>query len=307
MQIYLPIAEMSVDVLLLLGLGAGVGFLSGMFGVGGGFLMTPLLIFVGVPPPVAVASEANHITASSVSGVLAHWLRKGVDFKMGAYLLVGGMAGSSAGVWLFGVLSELGQIDLAISLLYVIFLSIVGILMLQESARTILRRRRHAGPPRRIRQPGWIRALPVKIRFHKSHLYISAFLPIGVGAVVGVLAGLLGVGGGFILVPAMIYLIGMPTSVVIGTSLFQVVFVTANVTFLQSIHNQTVDVVLAFFLLVGGVVGAQYGARIGARLPGEQMRGLLALLVLAVAVKLLLDLVITPDDLYSLQVLGRVR
>jgi uncharacterized membrane protein YfcA len=291
MQIYLPIAEMSVDVLLLLGLGAAVGFLSGMFGVGGGFLMTPLLIFVGVPPPIAVASEANHITASSVSGVLAHWLRKGVDFKMGLYLLIGGMAGSSAGVWL----------------LYVIFLGIVGILMAQESVRTIRRRRRNAAPAKRIRQPRWIRSLPLKVRFHKSRLYISAFLPIGVGALVGVLAGLLGVGGGFILVPAMIYLIGMPSSVVIGTSLFQVVFVTANVTFLQSVQHQTVDVVLAFFLLLGGVIGAQYGARVGARLPGEQMRGLLALLVLAVAIKLLLDLVITPDDLYSLQVTGAAK
>lgn len=307
MQIYLPIAEMSVDVLLLLGLGAAVGFLSGMFGVGGGFLMTPLLIFVGVPPPIAVASEANHITASSVSGVLAHWLRKGVDFKMGLYLLIGGMVGSSAGVWLFGILSERGQIDLAISLLYVIFLGIVGILMAQESVRTILRRRRNAAPAKRIRQPRWIRSLPLKIRFHKSRLYISAFLPIGVGALVGVLAGLLGVGGGFILVPAMIYLIGMPSSVVIGTSLFQVVFVTANVTFLQSVQHQTVDVVLAFFLLLGGVIGAQYGARVGARLPGEQMRGLLALLVLAVAIKLLLDLVITPDDLYSLQIVGAAK
>jgi uncharacterized membrane protein YfcA len=306
MQIYLPIAEMSVDVLLLLGLGAAVGFLSGMFGVGGGFLMTPLLIFVGVPPPIAVASEANHITAS-VSGVLAHWLRKGVDFKMGLYLLIGGMAGSSAGVWLFGILSERGQIDLAISLLYVIFLGIVGILMAQESVRTIRRRRRNAAPAKRIRQPRWIRSLPLKVRFHKSRLYISAFLPIGVGALVGVLAGLLGVGGGFILVPAMIYLIGMPSSVVIGTSLFQVVFVTANVTFLQSVQHQTVDVVLAFFLLLGGVIGAQYGARVGARLPGEQMRGLLALLVLAVAIKLLLDLVITPDDLYSLQVTGAAK
>jgi uncharacterized membrane protein YfcA len=303
MQIYLPIAEMSVDVLLLLGLGAGVGFLSGMFGVGGGFLMTPLLIFIGIPPAVAVASEANHITASSVSGALVHWRRRGVDFKMGAVLLAGGLVGSAIGVIVFGLLRGAGQVDLVIQLSYVLFLGILGLLMLAESIRAILRRRRQV-PVRRMRQPRWVRALPLKMRFHKSRLYLSAFLPFGIGLFVGVLAGLLGVGGGFILVPAMIYLIGMPTSVVIGTSLFQVIFVTANVTFLQAVSNQTVDVLLALFLLIGGVIGAQYGARFGGRLPAEQMRGLLALMVLAICGKLVFDLVAHPTDLYSIQILG---
>ena len=303
MQIYLPIAEMSVDVFLLLGLGAGVGFLSGMFGVGGGFLMTPLLIFIGIPPAVAVASEANHITASSVSGALAHWRRRGVDFKMGAVLLAGGLVGSAIGVIIFGLLRGAGQVDLVIQLSYVVFLGILGLLMLAESIRAILRRRRQV-PVRRLRQPGWMRALPLKMRFHKSRLYLSAFLPFGIGLFVGVMAGMLGIGGGFILVPAMIYLIGMPTSVVIGTSLFQVIFVTANVTFLQAVSNQTVDVLLALFLLIGGVIGAQYGARFGARLPAEQMRGLLALMVLAVCGKLVFDLVVPPEDVYSLQILA---
>jgi len=303
MQIYLPIAEMSVDVFLLLGLGAGVGFLSGMFGVGGGFLMTPLLIFIGIPPAVAVASEANHITASSVSGVLAHWRRRGVDFKMGAVLLAGGLVGSAIGVIIFGLLRGAGQVDLVIQLSYVVFLGILGLLMLAESIRAILRRRRQV-PVRRLRQPGWVRALPLKMRFHKSRLYLSALLPFGIGMFVGVMAGMLGIGGGFILVPAMIYLIGMPTSVVIGTSLFQVIFVTANVTFLQAVSNQTVDVLLALFLLIGGVIGAQYGARFGARLPAEQMRGLLALMVLAVCGKLVFDLVVPPEDVYSIQILA---
>ena len=301
MQIYLPIAEMSVNVLLLLGLGGGVGILSGLFGVGGGFLMTPLLIFIGIPAPVAVATEANQIVASSVSGVIAHWRRGNVDFKMGLMLLLGGLVGSAFGVWLFTLLRGLGQIDLVIKLSYVVFLGIIGSLMLNEGLRAMLHHRR--GPPPK-RTHNWLHGLPFKMRFRRSRLYVSALLPLTVGASVGVLAAIMGVGGGFIMVPAMIYLLGMPTAVVVGTSLFQIIFVTANVTLLQSVTNQTVDVVLAMLLLTGGVIGAQIGARLSARLRGDQLRVLLAMLVLAVCAKLLFDLVATPADIYSIDVGG---
>jgi len=302
MQIYLPIAEISVDVFLLLGLGGAVGFLSGVFGVGGGFLMTPLLIFIGIPPTVAVATEANQIVASSVSGVLAHWRRGTVDFKMGAVLLVGGFIGSTLGVFLFSWLRSLGQIDLVIRLSYVAFLGIIGALMLLESVRAIFRRRRQTGQRRRLHEHLWVHGLPLKMRFRRSKLYISALLPFAVGALVGVLAAIMGVGGGFFMVPAMIYLIGMPTSVVVGTSLFQIIFVTANVTFLQATQNQTVDVVLALVLLIGGVIGAQIGSRVGGRLRGEELRGLLALMVLLVCGKLLFDLISTPEHFYTIAV-----
>lgn len=300
MNIYLPIAEISVNVFLLLGMGGAVGFLSGVFGVGGGFLMTPLLIFIGVSPAVAVATEANQIVASSVSGVLAHWRRGNVDFRMGTVLLIGGTLGSLFGVWLYGFLRGLGQLDLVISLCYVVFLGFVGSLMLVEGSRAIFRRRRQVDARRKLHQHYWLHGLPFKMRFRKSKLYISALLPIMIGFLVGVLAAIMGVSGGFIMVPAMIYLLGMPTSVVVGTSLFQVIFVTASVTFLQSAHNQTVDVILALILLTGGVIGAQIGTRAGTKLRGEQLRVLLALLVLSVCGKLLYDLVVTPDDLYSL-------
>jgi uncharacterized membrane protein YfcA len=303
MQIYLPIAEMSVNVFLLLGMGGGIGFLSGLFGVGGGFLMTPLLIFIGVPPAVAVGTEANQIVASSVSGVLAHWRRGNVDFKMGFVLLLGGFAGSTLGVMLFAFLRGVGQIDLVISLCYVVFLGIVGCLMLYESMKTMRRRKTAPGQRMKLHQHTWVHGLPLKLRFRRSKLYISALLPFAVGFLVGVLAAIMGVGGGFIMVPAMIYLLGMPTTVVIGTSLFQIIFVTANVTFLQAYANQTVDVVLALMLLIGAVVGAQFGARAGARLHGEELRGLLALMVLAVCGKLFFDLLVTPDDIYSIGVL----
>ena len=300
MSIYLPIAEMSVDVFLLLGLGGGVGFLSGLFGVGGGFLMTPLLIFIGIPPAVAVATEANQIVASSVSGVLAHMRRLNVDFKMGLVLTVGGFFGSGLGVWLFTLLRGMGQIDLVISLSYVVFLGLIGTLMFAESSRAMVRSSRRGGPARKLHQHIWLHGLPLKMRFRRSRLYISALLPLGVGFFVGILAAIMGVGGGFIIVPAMIYLLGMPTGVVVGTSLFQIIFVTANVTFLQAVNNQTVDIVLAMLLLAGAVIGAQLGTKAGARLRGEQLRILLALMVLAVCAKLLFDLVATPDDLYSL-------
>ena len=299
MDIYLPVAEMSVNVLVLLGMGGVIGFLSGLFGVGGGFLLTPLLIFIGVPPPVAVASQANQIAAASVSGLLAHWRRGNVDFRMGWVLLAGGALGSSVGVWLFRVLREIGQIDAAISISYVVFLGSVGLLMAVESANTILRRRRGA-PRRKLHQHFWLHRLPLKLRFRRSKLYISAISPALIGLLVGVLAAIMGVGGGFIMVPAMIYLLGMPTSVVIGTSLFQIMFVTSIVTVLHAVTNQTVDIVLALILLAGAVVGAQFGSRFGTTLRGEQLRGLLALLVLAVCAKLALDLVVEPDELYSL-------
>ncbi|MHC8509463.1 MAG: sulfite exporter TauE/SafE family protein [Rhodospirillales bacterium] len=300
MQIYLPIAEISVNAFLILAMGGGVGVLSGLFGVGGGFLMTPLLIFIGIPPAVAVATEANQIVASSVSGVLAHWRRGNVDVRMGMVLLAGGIVGSTLGVGLFTWLRELGQVDLVIRLSYVVFLGIIGWLMLIESLRAIFRRRTSGrAPAKEGGHHNWMHGLPLKMRFRKSRLYISSLLPFTIGLVVGVLAAIMGVGGGFIMVPAMIYLLGMPTSVVVGTSLLQIIFVTANVTMLQSVTNQTVDVMLALLLLVGGVIGAQIGARFGTRLHGEQLRGLLAVMVIIVCLKLTFDLVIEPADLYS--------
>ena len=300
MQIYLPIAEQSLNIFLILGMGGAVGFLSGLFGVGGGFLMTPLLIFIGIPPAVAVATEANQIVAASVSGVIAHWRRGNVDLKMGFILLVGGGAGSTVGTFIFRLLREMGQIDLAISLSFVVFLGVIGSLMLIESGRKLIPSKKKGAKRRKAHSHYWAHGLPLRMRFHKSKLYISVLPPLAIGFVVGVLAAIMGVGGGFIMIPAMIYLIGMPTSVVIGTSLFQIIFVTANVTFLHSVTNQTVDIILALLLLSGAVVGAQFGARAGIKLRGEQLRALLALLVLSVCGKLLFDLVATPSDLYSL-------
>jgi len=293
---------------LLLGMGGAVGFLSGMFGVGGGFMMTPLLIFIGVPPTVAVATGANQIVASSVSGVIAHTRRKNVDFKMGFMLLIGGVVGSTSGVWIFTALTALGQIDLVIKLAYVLFLSVIGSLMFFESARALWRKRRgynlSGNAHKRKDHSGWQHKLPFKMRFRRSKLYISALLPLSVGFVVGILVAIMGVGGGFIIVPAMIYLLGMPTSVVIGTSLFQIIFVTANVTILQSTSNQTVDIVLTLLLLIGGVIGAQFGARAGMKLQGEQLRVLLAVMVLSVCLKLGFDLIVTPDDLFNVGLPG---
>ncbi|MEC7305067.1 MAG: sulfite exporter TauE/SafE family protein [Pseudomonadota bacterium] len=303
MYIYLPIAEVSMHIGIIIGLGGGVGFLSGLFGVGGGFLMTPLLIFFGIPPAVAVSTEANQIVASSVSGVLAHMRRGNVDFKMGGILMAGGVIGSSLGVALFSFLRSIGQIDLVIQLSYVVFLGIIGSLMLTESVRTIIRSRKPGAVRGKLHQHNWLHGLPLKMRFRRSKLYISAILPLLLGAFVGVLAAIMGVGGGFIMVPAMIYLLGMPTSVVVGTSLFQIIFVTANVTLLQSIQTQTVDFLLAGLLLFGAVIGAQFGSRAGALLRGEQLRGLLALMVLAVCIKIGYDLVVRPEDLLSVELL----
>jgi uncharacterized membrane protein YfcA len=298
LSIYLPIAGLSVNILTLLLLGSGVGFLSGLFGVGGGFLLTPLLILMGVPSPVAVASAANQVIGASVSGVLAHWRRRNVDFRMGTVLAIGGLIGSVAGVQLFSWLRRLGQVDLTINLCYVLFLGFVGGTMFWESVKAL---RRSQGPPvpRKLHRHRWTN-LPLPMRFPRSGLYLSALLPLGVGSIGGLLSALMGVGGGFILVPMMIYLLEMPTSVVIGTSLFQVIFVTSGVTFLQAVQTKTVDVVLMLTLLAGGVVGAQIGARFGTRLRAEQTRLLLALLVLAVCARLLFSLVETPDDPFAL-------
>ncbi|TFL19407.1 sulfite exporter TauE/SafE family protein [Jannaschia formosa] len=301
MQIYLPIAEVSVNAFLLLGLGGIVGILSGMFGVGGGFLMTPLLFMIGIPPAVAVATEANIIVASSFSGVLAHFRRKTVDLRMGFVLLVGGLIGAGLGVQVFALLREMGQVDLLVRLCYVLFLGIIGALMFVESLNAIRRSRAEGPAPRTVRrQRGWIHALPLKMKFRTSGLYISVIPPLAVGLFVGILAAIMGVGGGFIMVPAMIYLLGMPTKVVVGTSLFQIIFVTGFATLLHATTNYTVDMVLAVLLLVGGVVGAQIGARLGTRLKAEQLRILLAIMVLAVCGKLALDLLIEPAELYSI-------
>lgn len=300
MDIYLPVAEMSVNLTGMLALGGVIGFLSGMFGVGGGFLLTPMLILFGIPPPVAVGSQAAQILASSVSGVLAHLRRKAVDFKMGYVLVAGGLLGSATGVWLFGLLMRLGQIDLFISLGYVLFLGTVGVLMFAESLAAILRSRRPAARRDRLHRHHWAHGWPLKMRFPRSRLYISVFLPLLVGALGGVLAAVLGIGGGFVMVPAMIYLIGMPTAVVIGTSLFQICFVSALASFLHAYNNHTVDILLALLLIAGGVVGAQFGTRFGGRLKAEHTRILLAVLVLLVCGKLAYDLVVPPRDPYSL-------
>ena len=300
MQIYLPIAEVSVNAFLLLGLGGIVGVLSGMFGVGGGFLMTPLLFFIGIPPAVAVATEANQIVASSFSGVLAHLKRKTVDLRMGTVLLIGGLVGSGLGIILFNYLKALGQVELLVQLCYVVFLGLIGGLMFIESLNAIRRAGKPGAKPPARRKHNWVHNLPFKMKFRVSGLYISVIPPLIVGVLVGVLAAIMGVGGGFIMVPAMIYLLGMPTKVVVGTSLFQIIFVTAFTTMLHATTNFTVDIVLAVLLLVGGVIGAQIGTRIGVKMKAEQLRIWLAIMVLAVCGKLAFDLLVTPAELYSL-------
>lgn len=299
MNIYLPIAGFSVNLFVLLGLGAGIGFVSGLFGVGGGFLLSPLLIFLGVPSTVAVASGANLVIGTSVSGVIAHWQKRNVDFRMGIVLVLGGLIGSTLGVWIFAWLQRRGEIDPIISLFYIFFLGIIGGTMLLESARAIIRGKHPAAAHKRHFHH-W-RRLPLKIRFPRSGLYISVLLPLFIGLIGGILSAIMGVGGGFIMVPAMIYLLEMPTVVVVGTSLFQIIFITANVTFLHALHTHSVDIVLMLILLVGGVFGTQMGARFASRLRGEQLRALLAIVVLGVCLKLLLSLVQTPEDFYFLQ------
>ena len=300
MSIYLPIAEMNVNIFLIVFIGMVVGGLSGLFGVGGGFLMTPLLIFLGIPPVVAVGSEAPHVLASSVSGVIAHWRKKNVDFKMGFFLLSGGVIGSTLGVNLFKLLKTYGQIDIVIQFLFIIFLGFIGISMAFESAKTTIKNYRTTSAIRtKLHQHSWIHGLPFKLRFHRSKLYISAIPPILIGFFVGALSAMMGVGGGFIMIPAMVYILGMSTNVVVGTSLFQIIFVTANSTFFQSYLNQTVDIVLSALMILGGVIGAQIGVRVGSQLKAEYLRGILAILVLLVCAKILTDLILTPSDIFT--------
>jgi uncharacterized membrane protein YfcA len=304
-QVYLPIAEISVNLVVMLGLGAAVGFLSGMFGVGGGFLLTPFLIVSGIPASIAVATGANQIVATSASGALAQWRRGTVDLRMGAVLIAGGVAGALGGVLLLKFLREAGQAGLIVSLTYVGLLGVVGALMLNESVHAIRRARKgKPAPARRSGQHSWIHRLPLKLRFTRSHLYISAVPALLIGAITGLLTAFLGVGGGFLMVPAMIYLLRMPTNIVIGTSLFQIVFVTALVTVLHAALSQTLDVVLAFILAAGGVIGGQYGVRAGQKLKGEQLRALLALMVLAVAIRLAFGLVLPPSEPFSIAPVG---
>jgi uncharacterized membrane protein YfcA len=299
--IYLPIAEISVNMFIIFGMGAAVGFLSGLFGVGGGFLLTPLLIFSGIPPVVSVATVATQIVASSASAALSYWRRRMIDMKLATVLMLAGIIGTLIGVVVFNALRSLGQLDLIVSISYVTLLGTIGCLMLNESVRAILNAR--AGRPSPLRRPGqhkWIHGLPLKIRFKRSKLYVSAIPVVGLGIGIGFLGVLLGIGGGFILVPALIYLLRVPTNLVIGTSLVQIVATMSVATVLHSATNQSVDVVLAILLMVGGVIGAQFGARIGQNIRGDQLRALLALLVLAVAVRFLAGLIATPDERFSL-------
>ncbi|NBZ88523.1 sulfite exporter TauE/SafE family protein [Stagnihabitans tardus] len=302
MQLYLPIAEVSVNAFVLLGLGGLVGFLSGLFGVGGGFLITPLLMLIGVPSGVAVATGANQVVASSISGVLAQFKRRAVDMKMGTVLTIGGLVGSTVGGYVFDLMGKLGQTDLFVQLSYVLFLGLVGGMMLTESIRSL----RRVGAPkvRRGTVHAIVHELPFKVKFRASGLYISIIPPLVAGFFVGFLSAIMGVGGGFIMVPLMIYILGMPTKVVVGTSLFQITFVTAYTTLVHAVTHHTVDMMLALLLILGGVIGAQIGTKVGIRLKAEQLRILLSLLVLAVAVKIGFDLVLTPSELYSVTTLG---
>lgn len=299
MQIYLPIAEVSVNIFTLLSLGGAVGILSGLFGIGGGFLTTPFLMLLGINPAIAVASSANQIIAASLSGFYAHWARRNVDFRMGTLLLAGGLVGSTIGVFIFKWLKTLGQIDLVIALLYIVFLSSIGGLMAVESLQSV--RGKKKIKPKPEKRP-LSKRLPWQMKFPHSKMVVSAWLPLILGFAVGILVSIMGVGGGFFMIPAMIYLLGMPTSVVIGTSLFQIMFITINVTFLHAITTQTVDLMLAILLLLGSTTGAQIGTRIGAKLPADKLRGLLAIMVLAVAIKLGSTLFTPPENIYSMTV-----
>ena len=306
MDIYLPIAEVSVNAVLLVGLGAAVGFISGLFGIGGGFLMTPVLVFMGIPPAVAVASEANHVAASSMSSVISYGRRRAVDFRMGGVLAAGGALGSFVGVEVFRWLRLLGQADLVVAVSYFLFLGVIGALMLTESIAALLRRRRGEPPKRRgDRRPPWLYGLPLKLRFPRSRLYISVIPPLVLGLGVGVLSAIMGVGGGFILVPAMIYLLRMPAPVVVGTSLFQIIITTSLTSVLQAGRNQTVDIVLSTLLLTGGVLGAQFGAKISSRFRAEELRVLLGLIVFLVGLRMGFGLFVTPQEPFVLMTGGR--
>jgi uncharacterized protein len=304
-QIYLPIADIPVNMFLLLAMGAAVGFVSGMFGIGGGFLMTPLLIFVGITPGVAVASVASHIAASSFSGALSYWRRRAIDPALALVLLTGGIVGTALGVSTFTLLRSLGQLDLMIALSYVVLLSSVGAAMFYEGLRAMIRAYR--GGPVTIRRPGshgWIHGLPLKMRFKRSKIYISVIPVIAIGILIGFLGAVMGIGGGFILVPLLIYLLRVPTSTVIGTSMVLTLVTMMVATMLHAATNHLVDAVLALILMIGGVTGAQFGARAGQMIRGEQLRLLLGLLILAVGVRFAVELVIRPEDLFTIREIG---
>jgi uncharacterized membrane protein YfcA len=305
-QLYLPIADLPVNVFLILAMGAAVGFVSGMFGIGGGFLMTPLLIFIGIAPAVAVASVTSHMAASSMSGAMSYWRRRAIDPALALLLLCGGTVGTALGVWFFTLMRSLGQLDLMIALSYVVLLTIVGALMVWEGLRSILRvRRGETPPPRRTGVGrGWIHALPLKMRFKRSKIYLSVIPVIVIGLLIGFIGAVMGVGGGFILVPIMIYVLRVPTVTVIGTSMVLTLVTMICATILHALTNHLVDVVLALMLMVGGVVGAQFGARAGQRIRGEQLRLLLGLLVLAVGIRFAVELAIRPDDLFTIRETG---
>ncbi|MNX26791.1 hypothetical protein D3C86_568670 [compost metagenome] len=301
MDIYLPIAEVSVNWPFLVLLGALVGFVSGLFGIGGGFLMAPVLVFMGIPPTVAVASQASHVVASSTSGVIRYSGMKAVDYRIGGIMAVGGALGALAGVEMFRYLRLLGQADLVVAVSYLVFLGLIGSMMLYESLTQILHRVRGETPPRKERRrPMWLYGLPFRMRFPRSGLYISAIPPFGLGVFAGILSAIMGVGGGFILVPAMLYVLRMRAGVVVGTSLFQIIITTAITTILQAGRNQTVDIVLSTILLLGGVVGAQFGAKLSGRFRAEEMRAALGLIVLLVGIQMGLELFVRPSDLFLL-------
>jgi len=307
-QIYLPIADVPVNILLVLAMGLAVGFISGMFGIGGGFLMTPLLIFIGVSPAVAVASVSTHIAASSFSGAIAYWRRRAVDLALGLMLFAGGIFGTSGGVWLFTKLRQLDQLDLVIGLSYVVLLGAVGILMIIESVRAILRARQ--GKPVDLRRPGshaWFHGLPFKLRFKRSRIYVSAIPVWVIGFLIGFIGAILGIGGGFLLVPMLIYFLRVPTATVIGTSMILTLVTMASATMLHAATNHLVDAVLALILMIGGVIGAQFGARAGQKIAAERLRFLLGILVLAVGLRFAYELVVTPDDLFSIRVIEAVQ
>jgi uncharacterized membrane protein YfcA len=305
MDLYLPIAGLSVNALVIIGLGGLVGLLTGMVGVGGGFLTTPILIFYGIPPAIAVASATTQITGTSISGVLAHRRRRGVDVHMGAVIITGGVLGSILGGFVFRLLQNLGQIDTVISILYVVLLSSIGLLMAKESATAlgILKPSQRALERGRRRHNPVIAMLPMRWRFYRSGLYISPLAPLGLGFISGILTVLLGVGGGFIMIPAMIYLLGMSAQVVVGTSLLQILFVTAITTIVHATTTRSVDIVLAGLLLLGSVIGAQYGARLAQKMKPELLRMILAIVVLAVAFRLGIQLTYRPEEIYSVQLL----
>jgi uncharacterized protein len=304
-EIYLPIADLPVNVFLLLAMGLAVGFVSGMFGVGGGFLMTPMLIFVGISPAVAVATASTHMAASSFSGAISYWRRRAIDFALAWWLLGGGIAGTATGVWLFTMLRQLGQLDVVISFAYLFLLLSVGAMMVAEGLRAMLRARQ--GKAVELRRPGshtWIHGLPFKVRFKKSRIYVSAIPVCAIGFIIGFIGAIMGVGGGFLLVPMLIYFLRVPTNVVIGTSMVLTLATMASATVLHSATNHQVDAVLALILMVGGVTGAQFGARAGQKTRSDRLRLLLGILVLAVGLRFEYDLIVAPPDLYAIRIIG---